>query len=415
MRILHVSSEYPPQQVFGLGRYVCDLSREMVRQGHVVHVLTNSIGGRDQEVVDEGVHVHRVDFPPPPKPPGAVTPVLAFNLHLQQRSHVLGVEALGNPEVVVSHDWLTALAGHRLSRRLGVPHVWTVHDLVHGKRFGKIETPGDRMTFEIERWAAGAADLVLVNSRAIGEELRREYGGLEEKGGNTVRTGMGGWGRPAIELLHCGIDSARFVSAQDSSRVAEFRRLFAAPDEVLVTYTGRLDLEKGIDTLINAFSAARSHVPGLRLAIVGKGDLRETIEEHVNRLGLQGAVRLYGYLRGEVLKHVYIVSDIHVCPSHYEPFGIVALEAMAAGAPVVASATGGLTDVVTGRSVGRLFPPRDAGALANVLIELAKDPKLRQRLGRAGQRHARERFSWSIIAARAAESYRKARKIGVAA
>jgi glycosyltransferase involved in cell wall biosynthesis len=103
MRILHVASEHPPQEVYGLGRYVCDLSRELAAQGHSVHVLTNSISGRDQDVVDHGVALHRVDFPPPPKPSGEHAPALAFNLHLQQRATALGRMGLGDPEIVISH------------------------------------------------------------------------------------------------------------------------------------------------------------------------------------------------------------------------------------------------------------------------------------------------------------------------
>jgi glycosyltransferase involved in cell wall biosynthesis len=392
MRILHVSSEHPPQQVFGLGRYVCDISRELVRQGHSVHVLTNSIGGKDPDLMVDGVSLHRVDFPPPPKPPGVISPVMAFNLHLQHKAQTLSPEGMGNPEVVVSHDWLTALAGHRVSRILGVPHVWTVHDTVHGKRFGQVKEVGDRMVFEIESWTAKSADLVLVNSRAIRDEVISVYGGIRNR----------------MEILHCAIDPERFVSTQEPSRVQEFRRMFAEPDEILVTYVGRLDLEKGIDTLINAFACFHKEVPKSRLAIVGQGELQEAIEIHIRKLGLEPAARLYGYLRGEVLKHFYIISDIHVCPSHYEPFGIVALEAMAAGTAVVTSATGGLTDIISGRSVGRLFPPRDAKALAQVLLELARDPALRKQLGKAGSERARKHFSWSVMAKKAAACYEKA-------
>src|SRR4051812_47129400 len=127
MRILHLSSEYPPQQVFGLGRYVQGLSRALAGAGHVVHVITNSVGGGEQDVRMDGVGVHRVDFPPPPKPPTDIAPVMAFNAFLLRRAYALGKPALGDPEVIVSHDWLTALAGSRLAAAWGIPHVWTVH------------------------------------------------------------------------------------------------------------------------------------------------------------------------------------------------------------------------------------------------------------------------------------------------
>src|SRR5205823_106997 len=134
-------------------------------------VLTNSIGRSELDVEDKGVQLHRVHYPPPPMPPTPAAPVMAFNLHLQQRSLSLGRKGLGDPEVVVSHDWLTALAGHRIARRLGVPHVWTVHDTVYGKRFGVIQGIEDKVAHALELWATREADLILVNSVAIGEEI----------------------------------------------------------------------------------------------------------------------------------------------------------------------------------------------------------------------------------------------------
>ncbi len=392
MRILHLSSEYPPERVFGLGRYVHQIAREQARQGHAVHVLTNSIGGADPDIDDGDVQVHRVAYPPPPKPPGSVAPPMAFNLHLQQRAADLGFAGAGEPEVVVSHDWLTAPAAHQLAKRWHIPHVWTVHDTVHGKTFGRIESPEDEAIWCIERWAAANADLALINSNAIRDEVREFYGAEPE----------------VLRLVHCGVDPAAFVSTQAPERLRAFRQVFAAPDELLITYTGRLDREKGIDTLVNAFAQARRELPSARLAIVGKGALDETIRKHIAALGLEDAVTLYGYLAGTVLRHFYQVSDLHVCPSHYEPFGIVALEAMAAGAPVVVSATGGLTDIVDSDAVGRSFPPRDATALAAVLVELGRDADKRRCIGRDGRAHAARHFSWDRIARLACAAYGEA-------
>ena len=278
MRILHLASEHPPQTVFGLGRYVCDMARELAAQRNEVHVLTNSICGKDQDVVDHGVNLHRIDFPPPPKPPGSIPPACAFNLQLQQRAARLGYSGLGAPEVVVSHDWLTALAGHHLARRFGVPHVWTVHDTVFGKRAGELASSEDRQVFELERWAAHTADLILVNSTAIREEISVTYAADLAK----------------VRLVHCGIDPSMFKSRQAASRLTAFRQVFAAPDEMLVTYVGRLDLEKGIDVLVNAFAALHRKMPNARLAIIGTGQLVETIRSHVQALELTGAVNLYG-------------------------------------------------------------------------------------------------------------------------
>lgn len=392
MRLLHVASEYPPQKVFGLGRYVSDLSEELAAQGHEVRVLTNSIAGRDADVVQSGVHVHRVDFPPPPKPPGAVAPVMAFNLQLQKLSHRLGRKELGEPEAIVSHDWLTALAGHRISRRWSVPHVWTVHDLVHGKTFGRLQEPGDRSISDLESWAAGAADLILANSQAIFRELVEVYKADPAR----------------IRLLPCAIHAERLLSKQASSRLKAFRLVFAGPEELLITYVGRLDLEKGIDTLINAFCRVHKEVPKTRLAIVGTGVLEETIRRHIDQLRLQDSVALYGYLRGETLRGFYAVSDVHVCPSHYEPFGLVAAEAMAAGTAVVVSDAGGLAEIITSDDIGRRVPARNVDALARALLELARDPALRARVAQQGQTHVREHFAWAEAARKAVQFYGEA-------
>jgi glycosyltransferase involved in cell wall biosynthesis len=392
VRILHVSSEYPPQKIFGLGRYVSDLARELAAQGHDVTVLTNSLGGVSQDILDRGVHVRRVDFPPPPMPPTPGAPAIAFNVHLQQRAHSLGREGLGNPEVVVSHDWLTAVAGHRIARRLGVPHVWTVHDTVHGKRAGRIQEIDDRVAHALEHWATRTADRILVNSRAIGEEIEKVHGAVREK----------------VDLLHPGIDPASCASVQGESRLQAFRRALAGPEDILITFAGRLDLEKGVDTLVNAFAILKGKVSNVRLAIAGRGRLLPIIENHVKGLKLDEGVTLCGYLEGQVLRSFYSVSDIHVCPSHYEPFGLVALEAMSVGTPVVVSDTGGLRDIVSSNKVGRTFPPGNPGALAEMLAELARSRPLRSRLGRAGRKHANEQFGWSRLAPRAVTLYERA-------
>lgn len=391
MRILHLSSEYPPQKIYGLGRYVCGLSRELAAQGHEVHVLTNSMGGIDQDVIDDGVHIHRIDHPMPPKPEGTIPPVLVFNLFLQQRSFDLGLAGLGQPEVIVSHDYLTAPAGHRLARRWGLPHIWTAHDSIHGKRFGAVRDADDLAVKEIERLAAGEADLVLVNSNALRQEMLEHYGAPQGR----------------IGLLPGGVNTTTFSALQSPARLAAFRECLAGNDEILVTYVGRLDPEKGIDTLINAFAEAKRMIPALKLAIAGSGDLQATILQHINQLHLNDSIQLPGYLQGEVLKHFYGISDIHVCPSHYEPFGLVALEAMAAGAAVIVSDTGGLTDIVGGKDHGIKVEPRNIGKLAEALIKLGSDRTRRKQLAQGARKRA-EAFAWSEITRLAVAFYRKA-------
>jgi len=124
MKILHLSSEYPPQKVYGLGRAVRELAVAQAALGHEVHVVTNSMSGSDHETVDNGVHVHRVSFPPPPKPADDVTTVVQFNVQIIER--VGNARFAPGVEVIHSHDWLTGLAGIAVRSMSGAPLVLTV-------------------------------------------------------------------------------------------------------------------------------------------------------------------------------------------------------------------------------------------------------------------------------------------------
>ena len=128
MKILHLSSEYPPQKVFGLGRFVCDLSRQQVLSGHEVHVITNSMGTNDHEVVDEGVFVHRVHFPSPPKPPDNGTMIMQFNFQVVER--FLSDLNFIKPDIINAHDWLTALSGKLLADYCNAKFIITIHDMM---------------------------------------------------------------------------------------------------------------------------------------------------------------------------------------------------------------------------------------------------------------------------------------------
>ena len=178
MRILHLSSEYPPQRVYGLGRFVRDLAVEQARQGHEVHVVTNSLKGRDHDIVDRGVHVHRVDFPPPPKPPDDGSTISMFNLQLLER--VFRDRICEDADVVNAHDWLTTLAARAVARRLGAIFAVTVHDLVVGKAMGELDNDR-KYTANIEHWMCREADRLICVSEHTREEAIRTYGARPEK------------------------------------------------------------------------------------------------------------------------------------------------------------------------------------------------------------------------------------------
>jgi len=206
VRILHLSSEYPPQQVFGLGRFVCDLAEELARLGHEVIVITNSLGGEYYECITNGVKVLRVDFPPPPKPPLVSGQIMVFNILLLRRAAKLGWDLLNQLDVVCSHDWLTAPAAQALCDTFGIPHVCTFHDVLSGKRLGKPSGEFDRFSMEAERWAAEKASHLIANSHATRNELIQSYG---------VEPGR-------ISVVTCGISPGVLKLEDDSLRLNAF-------------------------------------------------------------------------------------------------------------------------------------------------------------------------------------------------
>lgn len=379
MKILHLSSEYPPQQVFGLGRFVHDLAVAQGAAGDEVHVVTNSLGGRAHDVIQLGVHVHRVAFPPPPRAHDDSLTVTQFNVQLMERAAPL-VRDL-KPDVLNLHDWLTLPGGIPLAEVYDLPYVFTVHDTCVGKRAGDLG-PSDRYMAELEAWGTQVAHRVICCSRAVERELVSTYRAPAER----------------IRIVPCGVDARTFAAEATPAHLAAFRSVLVGADDPLVVYLGRLDPEKGLGVLINAVPAVLKRWPRARFVLVGKGLLAESLQQHVQQAGLSGSVRFTGYVSGEPLALLLRVADVLVVPSTYEPFGIVALEGMINRLPVLVPDSTGLAEIVTDGVDGRTFRTGVAADLADRLLELLDDKPLRRKLGEAGYRTASERYTWSRVA-----------------
>ncbi|HZU99356.1 MAG TPA: glycosyltransferase, partial [Planctomycetota bacterium] len=383
MKILHLSSEYPPAKIYGLGRFVHGLARAQAAQEHQVFVLTNSTGGDQDGVELDGVSIHRIEFPNPPRPADGHGEVLQFNHGLVARFFDRR-QIFEGADVVCGHDWLTTLAAREIAKALAAPLVVTFHDEVIGKRFGCL-SPEDRLVRELESLTAHDATHVIANSRFIGDQVKKYYG-VEH-----------------VTAIPGGIDPG----VLDVTRgVGHFRSLVADEDEVLVTFVGRLDAEKGLEELANAALTAGTVKPKLRFAIAGSGKGEALLRERLAPLGERA--RLLGYVKGAALALLYRASDIVVVPSLYEPFGLVALEAMLAGACVVVSNAGGLAEIVRHEEDGLVVPAGDHVALAEAIVELAHEKGHRERLVASARERARTAFSWDRIAERTRDVYEHA-------
>ncbi len=389
MRVLHLSPEYPPQKVYGLGRFVHDLSRAQALRGDRVTVVTNSLGGEDDGVVRDGVRICRIEYPPPPKPPLTETQVLQFNVSVIARA-LSATAREGRWDVVNAHDWYLLPAAYLLRKHFDIPLCLTVHDTIVGKSAGEL-ADAQKFIANVEMWGCRTAERVVCCSGFMRDEVLDRYGAAAER----------------VSVIPCGVDERTFES-RFAEHLAAFREVIANPDEKIILYVGRLDPEKGVDLLLDAIPSVIRREPRAKFVILGTGRL----EEHVRGLARSertGEHVVYlGYVGRAPLTLLYRCAEIQVVPSTYEPFGIVALEGMLNGLGMVVSDTTGLAEIVEHEVDGLQFTTGSAQHLAEAVLRLLSDRTLLRDLAQAGRGKARDLYSWRRIARLTAGAYREA-------
>lgn len=385
VRVMMLSWEYPPRVVGGLARAVCGLSRALVARGVEVTVLTLGEAGSPFREEDRGVEVIRVrnGFP---SSPDLIPTIAHFNFDLIQAAVPLMETGF---DLIHAHDWLVAYAARTLKHGYRLPLVATLHATEHGRNQG-LHTPLQRYIHDMEWTLTYEAWRVILCSEAMREEASRLF---HLPGDKTL-------------VLPNGIEPDE-VAVPEGEDLAAFRRAHAAPDQPMILAMGRLVPEKGFHVLLDAFRLILERTPKAKLVLAGEGPQRKALEEQAERLGIAQHVYFKGFATDPVRNRLLHVADVAVFPSLYEPFGIVALEAMSVGLPVVAARSGGLAEVVEHGETGFLVPPGDAGALADALVPLLISPGLREHLGRKGQERARTRFGWVRVAERTLEAYHR--------
>lgn len=371
-RVLMLAWEYPPRIVGGLAMHVAGLSQALARRGVDVTVLTPGGGAKPRVQVEEGVRVVRTDrdhFRTQGMLPGTAEMNAAF----------LGLagEYAQQADLVHAHDWMTTPAALRISGAQDVPLVATFHSTELGRASHLFRTPQpDPRIQALEAQLYRAAREVITPSTAMAEELQASFG---EK---------------VVQVVPNGID---LPPSPTRRRVEPERMLFA----------GRLVQEKGVWHLLHALRRILAQHPRARLAIAGVGPERAALRREVENLGIGEAVEFLGKLTPEALADERERAEVAVVPSLYEPFGLVALEAMAWGVPLVASAVGGLQEFTEGAAL--LVPPANASALAAAIVRIFADRGLQRSLSAAGQHRARS-YTWDASAERTVQVYRRARR-----
>jgi glycogen(starch) synthase len=383
VRVLILSWEYPPIVEGGLARHVRKLSEALVREGVEVHVLTRGgarTAGREER---HGVHVHRVAEPAYPKDLNRfVAWVGEMNAHMLAAGRALVAEL--EPDLVHGHDWLVGRAATGLARRTGASLLVTVHATEHGRHQGWVDKPPQSTIHALERAFARRADRVIVCSHYMREHVTDVFE-LPDAG---------------VTVIPNGIDPTDLQPVAD---LAALRARFAEPDERLVLLCGRLVYEKGFQLALDALPQVIRRVGGVRFLVAGSGPHEAALREQARRLDLDAHGTFLGWIGDDVLHSLYRIADLCVVPSLYEPFGLVALEAMASGCPCIVADTGGLREVVP-REAGLRFRARDPRALARMVERVLTDDGLRDRLVTEASEHVLG-FDWGDVARRTIEVY----------
>ena len=384
-RVLILSWEYPPVIEGGLARHVRKLAEELVAQGKRVDVLTRgrSAPARSEQLA--GVRVQRI---PEPSYPRDLDRFLAWvqqmNDDMLEAGRALADER--SYELVHGHDWLVAHASAALADELQVPYVTTIHATEHGRHQGWVDKPPQSSIHGIEKWMALRADAVITCSYYMRGHVADIFE-IDER---------------RVTVIPNGIDPSDLRPVDD---LRSLRGQFAAPEQKLVLLVGRLVYEKGFQLALDALPSVIETVGNVRFLVAGSGTHEAELKAQAQRLGLSEHGVFLGWIGDDALHSLYRIADLCVVPSLYEPFGLVALEAMASGCPCIVADTGGLREVVpAGERVGLRFNGGDAEHLGVMIERLLVDDALRERLVAEASEHVLS-FDWTDVAARTRAIY----------
>lgn len=405
-RILMLAWEFPPLVIGGLSRAVYDLSRNLANEQCEVHVLTREVPDSPPYEQMEGVHVHRVPLHASNTPVGFLDWVIQMNAALIDGANQLITEKGLCFDFLHAHDWLVYPAAKELKHIYRIPLIATIHATEHGRNNGTIHTPLQQRIHRMEHELVHEANHVIVCSQAMVEEIHRLFG-IPHSRIAMIPNGVAATSLSGLTMKQetVTISAADFTSLpkvkllqeQDRELLA-FRRQYAKDDEQILFFIGRLVYEKGIQVLIQALPLIRERCAHVRLILAGTGPMTESIRALVHELKLESFVHLTGFVNDDNREKLFRIADVCVFPSLYEPFGIVALEAMEAGIPVVVSDTGGLAEIIEHAHDGYKALPGHVESLAWHTADLLEHREKAFRFAKAAKFKARTKYDWNTIA-----------------
>jgi glycogen synthase len=387
-----LSWEYPPLSVGGVAAHVDGLATALVSAGHEVVLFTRSHPSVPEDAEISGVRVLRCDAEMPwiesrsdhgPTVTVGIAQAASANHSLVNLCALLGD---WQPNVVHAHDWQVAWAADVCARRYEVPLITTFHGTERSRHGGHLP-PGESMDINsVEWWLAFRSARIIAGTRLMVREIAS---GFELD--------------PAvIHRIPNGIDTTWWTSGDRLEPTAE-----DALDGPVVLTWGRVQFEKGFQVLARSMTLLRQRVPGITCLIAGRGSYIPELQSQIDIEGVSDIVTLMGYVSDPELRELIHQSTCVVIPSLYEPFGVVGLEALAAGAALIVANTGGLAELAGGTGAALLFEPGNTVDLADRIEELITSPQLAGELRARAAELLDASYTWDAIATRTYEVYRE--------
>jgi glycogen(starch) synthase len=395
MHILMLSWEYPPHMVGGIGTHVAALVPALAERGVQVTIITPRRGGGDPETkLNHNVTIYRVD-PPATTAGDYYSDAQQTNLNLEKFANELWPpgetgKGKGNArfDMIHAHDWLVAFAADALKRLHRTPLVATIHATERGRGRGYLTNHTSHAINRVEWSLAYEAWRVITASRFMAEEVQSYFQLPPDK----------------IDVIPNGVDPAGF-DLLDGVDLSDFRARWARPDEKIVLFVGRMQSEKGPQVLVEAASRVLSEVPRAQFILAGRGAVVDALRVRALDLGIADRLQVIGFVPDQDRDKLYKIADVAVFPSLYEPFGIVALEAMAAKCPVVVSNVGGLKEVVKDNETGIVVHPDSVDSLSWGILHTLHHPDWAALRAANAYREVCKVYSWGPIAEQTLEVY----------
>lgn len=390
MKILMLSWEYPPNVVGGLGRHTAELAPALAQPELDVHIVTPTTKAEYSTVtVENGVTVHRVAIPMVDAS-DVHSRALQINQVIEAYLHQSS-EKYGPFDLIHTHDWLTGFAALALQQAWHRPLVATIHATERGRNQGHLNFPLQQAIDQAERNLVHQAQRVIVCSHHMANEVQYFFQLPPNK----------------LDIVPNGVNVVDLQNGYDQAQLAAFRAKYAAPDEQIVFTVSRLVYEKGIHLIVQATPLILQECPQARIIIAGKGPEAENLRRQAESLGVADRINFIGFITDLERNLFFDIADCAIFASLYEPFGIVALEAMALGCPLIVSDVGGFAEVVKHAETGIKIYPNNVDSTAWGIVHALTHPKWAAKHAIKARQSVKELFNWPHIANQTIEVYRR--------